>query len=112
MSLQDLPDEILVKIFQFLNPLDRSNSSYTCSRWRHLINDFELVNYYADYQKRNVHFSKLEIFDQKELKYVSLKGSKLRNDVSLDELKRFTSQMKYLNLNSAVSQNEKLLIGL
>ena len=66
VSFQALPDELLVKIFQFSNALDRSNANYVCSRFRHFINDFELMSYYADYQKMIVPLSKLNIFDQRD----------------------------------------------
>ena len=104
-SFQDLPDELLVKIFQFSNALDRSNTNYVCSRFRHFINDFELVSYYADYQERKVPFSKLNIFDQRELKYLSLSGSKLNDYVLLDDMNKATSQIKYLNLINAEPKN-------
>ena len=105
VSFQALPDELLVKIFQFSNALDRSNANYVCSRFRNLINDFDLVNYYADYQKRKVPISKLNIFDQKQLKYLSLKGSQLIDDVLSDDMNKATSQIKYLNLINAEPKN-------
>ena len=108
VSFQDLPDELLLNIFQFLSALERSKACYVCSRFRNLINDFDLVNYYADYQERKVPISKLNIFDQKELKYLGLKGSQLIDDVLSDDMNKATSQIKYLNLNNAEPKNTVL----
>ena len=93
-----LPDELLLTIFKQMNINERKVLDNVCVRFQYIINHYFKDDYFIDVRFKDVSVSALCSIYRNDIKYLDLAGSSLNIDLDLEELKKMTQGLKYLNV--------------
>ena len=109
-KLEDLPDEVILKVFSYLeNNTDRIRSGHVSQRLRAISSDESLWQK-MNLSEKNVPTSFLQFVLERGCKYLSLHSTKLNGSLNLTK----PTKLEYLNIKSCLAEDrtlEKLLFS-
>ena len=103
LKLEDLPDEVILKLLSYLDTADLIRIGHMCQRLRAISSDESLwqkMNLF----KRIVPTSFLQFVLERGCKYLSLHFTKLNGSLNLTK----PTKLKYLNINSCLAEHGSL----
>ena len=109
LNLEDLPDEVMLKLLSYLDTADLIRSGHVSQRLQAISSDESLwqkINLF----KKNVPTSFLQFVLERGCKYLSLHSTKLNGTLNLTK----PTKLKYLNIKSCLAGDgtlEKLLLA-
>ena len=109
LNLEDLPDEVILKLFSYLDNADLIRSGHLSKRLRAISSDESLWQKINLFEK-NVPTSFLQFVLKRGCKYLSLHSTKLNGSLNLTK----PTKLEYLNIKSCLAEDktlEKLLFS-
>ena len=109
LNLEDLPDEVILKLLSYLDTADLIRSGHLSKRLRAISSDESLWQKMNLFEK-NVPTSFLQFVLERGCKYLSLHSTKLNGSLNLTK----PTKLEYLNIKSCLAEDrtlEKLLFS-
>ena len=109
LNLEDLPDEVILKLFSYLDTADLIRCGHLSKRLRAISSDESLWQK-MNLSEKNVPTSFLQFVLKRGCKYLSLHSTKLNGSLNLTK----PTKLEYLNIKSCLAEDkilEKLLFS-